>query len=403
VTRVAYVCADPGVPVFGHKGCSVHVQEMLRAFVRHGVEIDLFAMNCEGPRPDGLGPVHVHPIAAPPRGDPDVRERALVAANESVRDALEAAGPFDIVYERHALFAFAAMESARAAGIPGLLEVNAPLAEEQRRHRVLVHEELAESAATRAFAAARLLLPVSEELARWLRALGPLEDRLDVVPNGVDVARFAAAEPVHRDTEAFTVGFVGGLRPWHGLPDLAAIWARVRRERPQAQLVVVGDGPGRGDFERDLEVRGIRGSVSFAGAVRPADVPSWLATMDAVVAPYPARSGLEEPFYFSPLKIFEYMAAGRAIVASRIGQLAEVLAHGETGWLHAPGDIEGAAAGLITLADDAILRQRLGSAARVWVARHRSWDSIAAQVLARAASVSPSAGSGARVRRAGGR
>lgn len=397
MTRIAYVCADPGVPVLGSKGCSVHVQEMLRALSRRGVEIDLFAMHCEGARPEDLRRVRMHSIPVPRRGDPDVRERALVAANEAVRETLEAAGPFDVVYERHALFAFAAMEYARAAGIPGLLEVNAPLVEEQRRHRVLVHEELAESAATRAFEAASLLLPVSEELALWLRGRGLLEDRLEVVPNGVDVARFGAAEPVHRDPDAFTVGFLGGLRPWHGLPDLAAIWSRVRRELPQARLVVVGDGPGRGDFERDLEARGVRGSVSFTGAVLPAEVPSWLATTDAVVAPYPVRSNLEAPFYFSPLKIFEYMAAGRPIVASRIGQITQVLTHGETGWLHAPGDIEGAADGLITLAHDAILRGRLGFAAQVWVARHRSWDSIAARVLARAASLPRSAGTGSRV------
>ncbi len=401
MTRIAYVCADPGVPVHGHKGCSVHVQEMLRALSRSGVEIDLFAMHWQGTPPEDLRGVRIHPILASRRGDASMREQALVAANQAVRDALEAAGPFDLVYERHALFAFAAMEYASGAGIPGLLEVNAPLVEEQRRHRVLVHEELAESAVTRAFDAASLLLPVSEDLARWLRGRGRLEDRLEVVPNGVDVARFSAAQPVHRDSNAFTVGFLGGLRPWHGLPDLAAIWSRVRCELPQAELLVVGDGPGRGDFERDLEARRVRGSVTFTGAVLPADVPSWLAATDAVVAPYPVRSGLEEPFYFSPLKIFEYMAAGRAIVASRIGQIAQVLTHGETGWLHEPGDIAGAAHGLVTLADDAVLRRRLGTAAQVWVARHRSWDSIAARLLARAGSLARSGGTASRVQRAG--
>ncbi len=387
MTRVAYVCADPGVPVLGHKGCSIHVQEMLRALLRRGVEIDLFAMRCEGRLPEDLRRLRIHAIDAPGRGDPGERERALVAANEDVRDALRAAGPFDFVYERHALFAFAAMEFARESGIPGLLEVNAPLVEEQRRHRVLVHDAIAESAATRAFAAASALLPVSEALAEWLRRRASVEDRLEVVANGVDVARFAAARPVDRAGDAFTVGFVGGLRPWHGLADLAAIWARVRREAPDARLVVVGDGPGRGDLERDLAARGVRESVLFTGGVPPAAVPSWLAAMDVVVAPYPVTSGLDGPFYFSPLKLFEYMAAGRAIVASRVGQIAELLTHGETGWLHEPGDLEGAARGVLTLASDDALRQRLGSAGRRWVARHRSWDSIATAVLTRGAAL----------------
>ena len=387
MTRVAYVCGDPGVPVFGHKGCSVHVQEMLRALLRRGVDVDLFAMRCEGERPEALRAVRVHEIAVAGRAEPGERERALVAANDDVRNALEAAGPFDLVYERHALFAFAAMEYARESGIPGLLEVNAPLVEEQRRHRVLVHEDLAESAATRAFEAARVLLPVSEALARWLHERGSSEDRLEVVPNGVDVARFVAARPVERGAGGVTAGFVGGLRPWHGLADLAAIWARVRREARHAQLVVVGDGPGRGDLERDLAARGVRDSVRFTGGVPPSDVPAWLAMMDIAVAPYPVTTDLDGGFYFSPLKIFEYMAAGRAVVASRVGQIGQLLTHGETGWLHEPGDIEAAARGILTLASDRALRERLGNAGRRWVARHRSWDSIAATVLARAASV----------------
>jgi glycosyltransferase involved in cell wall biosynthesis len=387
VTRVAYVCADPGVPVLGCKGCSVHVQEMLRALLRRGVAIDLFAMRCEGSWPEDLRAVRVHALPAPARGDLDEREHALIAANQDLRAALIAAGPFDWVYERQALFADAAMDHARTFGIPGLLEINAPLVEEQRRHRGLRNEDLAESAATRAFASASWLLPVSEALAQWLRGRVPSGARIDVVPNGVDAARFAAARRIALEPETFTVGFVGGLRPWHGLSDLAAIFSRVRRDAPRARLVVVGDGPGRGDLERDLVARGARDSVLFTGAVAPALVPAWLAAMDVVVAPYPGTTGGDDRFYFSPLKIFEYLAAGRAIVASRVGQISQILSHGETGWLHAPGDIEDAARGILTLMRDEALRRKLGSAGQRWVARHRSWDSIAETLITRATSI----------------
>lgn len=386
--RAAYVCADPGVPVFGRKGCSVHVQEMLRALRRAGVDVELFAMRTGEPAPAELADLRLHVLPAPRNDSPGARELALVAANDALRAALAAHGPFDFVYERHALFANGAMAHAQDAGIPGLLEINAPLVEEQQRHRVLTHVQLAETARAEAFWAASTLLPVSEELAAWLRRHPSATTAIEVTPNGVDAARFAAARPA---TQRFTLGFVGGLRPWHGLADLAAIFAAVRAERAGAQLLVVGEGPGRAGLEADLAALGVLDGVTFSGAVAPDAVPGWLSAIDVALAPYPADAS----FYFSPLKLFEYMAAGRAIVASAIGQIASVVRHGETGWLHAPGDVAGAARAALALASDEALRAQLGAAAQRWVAAHRSWDAIAARVVALAAAGRPAGRSAA--------
>ncbi len=386
--RVANVCADPGVPVFGRKGCSVHVQEMLRALRRVGADLELFVLRTGEPPPADLADLRVHPLPAPRSDSPSARELALVAGNDLLRAALAARGPFDFVYERHALFATGAMAYAQGAGIPGMLEINAPLVEEQQRHRVLTHVQLAQASRAQAFEAATVLLPVSEELAAWLRQHAPTTSRIDVTPNSVDAARFAAARPA---AQRFTLGFVGGLRPWHGLADLAAIFASVRAERADAQLLIVGDGPGRAGLEADLAARGVLAGVTFAGAVAPDAVPAWLAAIDVALAPYPSDAS----FYFSPLKLFEYMAAGRAIVASAIGQIASVVRHAETGWLHAPGDIAAAARASLVLAHDAALRAHLGAAAQSWVATHRSWDAIAARVVALAAATRPASRSSA--------
>jgi len=386
--RGAYVCSDPGVPVFGRKGCSVHVQEMLRALRRAGADVELFAMRTGEPASSDLSDLRVHQLPAPRSDSPGARELALVAANDALRAALTARGRFDFVYERHALFATSAMAYARDAGIPGMLEINAPLVEEQQRHRVLTHVQLAEAARAEAFSAASALLPVSEELAAWLRRHPSATTAIEVTPNGVDSARFAAARPAAR---RFTLGFVGGLRPWHGLADLAAIFAAVRAERADAQLLVVGDGPGRAGLEADLAARGGLTGVTFAGAVAPDAVPAWLAAIDVALAPYPSDAS----FYFSPLKLFEYMAAGRAIVASAIGQIASVVRHAETGWLHAPGDVAGAARAALALTRDEALRAQLGAAAQSWVAAHRSWDAVATRVIALAVAGRPAGPSAA--------
>ncbi len=135
--RLAYVCSDPGVPVFGRKGCSIHVQEVLRALLGLGIEVVLFARRFDGEAPSGLEALSIYRLEPLPKQEDAKREQAALAANETLRAALEHAGPFELVYERYALWSFAAMDYARDAGIPGLLEVNAPLIEEQAQHRKL--------------------------------------------------------------------------------------------------------------------------------------------------------------------------------------------------------------------------------------------------------------------------
>jgi glycosyltransferase involved in cell wall biosynthesis len=377
--RVAYVCADRGVPVFGTKGCSVHVQEVVRALLRLGAEVHLFAARPGGPAPADLAGARLHPLPDPPKGDPAARERAALAANDDLRAALERAGRFDLVWERYALWSYAGMEYARDRGTPGVLEVNAPLVEEQAAHRTLVDRGGAEAVAARVFAAADVLAAVSAEVAEYLGRFPGVRGRVHVVPNGVDPARFPAGlRPSRRGPAgSFTVGFVGTLKPWHGLGTLAAALGLLLQRAPGSRLLVVGDGPAREGLEADLAGRGARAAAEFAGATAPADVPGLLASMDAGVAPY-AGAG----FYFSPLKVFEYMAAGLPVVASRVGQLARLIRDGENGLLVPPGDAAALADALARLHDDPGLRARLGRRARADVLLEHTWGATVRRVLA---------------------
>jgi len=301
--RVAYVCADVGVPVFGQKGCSVHVQEVVAALRRTGAAVDLFAARLDGAAPPPLRDVTVEPLPCPRQGDAAERERAALAANAALESALARRGPFDVVYERYSLWSFAGMEHARDAGAAGLLEVNAPLVEEQAAHRRLVDRELAERVAGRAFAAASALLAVSDSLARRLEHHPAALGRVHVVPNAVDPQRFPADLPPTRPAGegVLTVGFLGSLKPWHGLAALAEAFALLHERRPASRLLVVGDGPERAAFESALARRGVREAAELTGAVSPDAVPGLLASMDIAVAPYPPQPG----FYFSPLKVYE--------------------------------------------------------------------------------------------------
>lgn len=379
--RIAYICTDPGVPVFGRKGCSVHVQEIIRAWRNRGNRIELFAARIGGESPRDLLDLVVHELPCPTNDDPRERESSLLAANDAVGDAIAVAGRFDLVYERHALWNYAAMEHARGAGIPGILEVNAPLVEEQRKHRRLFAVGAAERAARRSFSAARVVTTVSAAVADYVRGECKLADHVHVIENGVDPGRFADSLTDDADLDRpFTIGFVGTMKAWHGLDALIDAFALLFSEIPEARLILVGEGPETPALQRQLANHGsaVYDAVRFVGAVDPADVPKWLRRMDVAVACPPQI----ERYYFSPLKVFEYMAAGLPVVASRVGQIPCIIEHDVHGLLCEPGNVSEILQSLRRIARNSELRRRLGAAGRQRVVERHTWRSVVDRIAA---------------------
>lgn len=375
--RIVHVCADPGIPVWGAKGASIHVQEMLRALTRRGARVTLLTSRAEGDRPADLAGVEV--VALPPatKGDPEIRARALLSANAEVTALLDRLQP-DLVYERHALYAHAAMEWAATNGQPSILEVNAPLLEEQAAHRHLALPEEAEASVRRAMRSASLVSAVSPPVVDHSLAIGAR--RAVCVPNGIDPARFPAPGP--RPDRPFTVGFLGSLKPWHGLPTLIDAFALLRAEHPTARLLIVGDGPERAATEARLRAADAHEAARFTGLLSAADVPGALSDMDVGTAPY----GASEAFYFSPLKIYEYMAAGLPVVASRTGHLAELVEDGRTGLIVPPDAPRALADALSELAAGGDAARAMGAAGRARVLADHTWAGVAERVLTLALS-----------------
>ena len=127
--------------------------------------------------------------------------------------------------------------------------------------------------------------------------------------------------------------------------------------------------------------RGVAGAVEHAGAVDRCDVPGLLASMDAAVAPYPPQ----RDFYFSPLKVYEYMVAGLPVVASRFAPLEDTIRNGVNGVLCPPGDATAFATALLDLADKPSLRVALGREARRTVLAQHTWSHVAERILGLAA------------------
>jgi glycosyltransferase involved in cell wall biosynthesis len=274
----------------------------------------------------------------------------------------------DFIYERYSLWGTAGQHLARNHSIPLVLEVNSPLAYEERKYRGgSVLRPLARWVERRTWRRADLLAAVSQALCNHFEEAGVKAGKVEVLPNAVDTQLFrpeANDDSLRSELKLdgrFVIGFVGSFKAWHGVGFLLEALRQLRGEDTSYHLLLVGDGPLRRALEQEAGRVGLEEAVTFVGTVPHEEVPRYLALMDLAVAPYPAL----EDFYFSPLKLFEYMAGSRAIVASRVGQVAEVIADGRTGLLYEPGNQEALIACIRRLRGDETLRKELGQNARM--------------------------------------
>lgn len=374
--NVLALCADPGIAYDGTKGASVHLRELWRALGAEGATVcGVVAVREEGlpcPPPG----VTLRPIA---RGRDDgtvIAERVFTAAL-AVVTAPGARRP-DFVLERLALDSAAGAALARRLGVPLVVEVNAPLDDEAARYRgatpgPATRERLHETLAT-----ADLVVCVSRPLVPWVVARGGSSRRTLVIPNGVRVDLFDGPRPEPPAGAPVRIGFVGSFKPWHGLDLVLDSWLDARARGGRTVLEFMGDGPVRGPLEARAALAGVGDDVRFHGARPHDEVAAFLRRIDIAVA---ASAPGEDP-YFSPLKVYEYAAAGCAIIAPAAGQTAERFLHGRDALLVPPADARALTDAIVLLANDRALRRRLGTAARVRARREFDWRHVARRLLA---------------------
>ena len=362
-----------------HDGQGVHLDALVAALRAAGHEV--LVVGPPGYAQAGLGG-ETPAIPRVPRPPPGAGG-ALAGLGYTVAGDLRlprAARAFrpDVIYERANLFYLAGALLARRLRLPLLLEVNAPLAEERAAFGRLRLRRLAGWSERFVWRRADRVLPVTEVLAGMVAATGVPRERIVVVPNGIDLDDFP--EPgAPTDRAPVVLGFVGFVRAWHGLAEVLRAMAADGDQ--QVALQVVGEGPALPALREMADTLGIGGRVAFLGLATREQVPRLIAGFDIALQPAAVA-------YASPLKIFEYMAAGRAIVAPDQPNIREVLEHGRTALLAPPGDVAALWAAVRRLAEDAALRRRLGAAARAEViARDLTWAGNARRVAGMAGAL----------------
>ncbi|HYY06564.1 MAG TPA: glycosyltransferase family 4 protein [Candidatus Limnocylindria bacterium] len=379
--RLLYVCFDRGVAIGGSKGAGVHAAELLRALEGEGhdtlVLARAVATNFEARVPPVVTGAQLKlPLLRPRAVRRDVSE--LLDRRHLRQMLCEAISEFspDAVYERHSLFHAETAAEAHRHGIPLVLEVNAPLAREQRNFRGLALPALAGRIERRAWASADLVVVPSRPLADLVRASGC--KRVLVVPNAVDPALFEVTRADWLRAELglearYVVCYAGSLKPWHDLETVVEAVSRLPAELAPSMLVV-GDGPERNRVVEQAESLGV--NLHLAGAVEHGEVGRYMRAADVCVAPLAADRSLH---YFSPLKALEYLAAGRPAVVAAAGDLADFAGAGAA-LSYPPRDAPELAKALARVATDAALRERLERSGRE-LARTRTWRAAARTIV----------------------
>lgn len=382
--RVVYLRATPG-PGTQAGGAASHIKGVVDALRSLGVELEIISNDAIA----GINANDEKFTVIPPETIGGTRalfdiHNNLVFTRAAV-PLIQQANP-DFIYQRYARFSWAGVAASVRTGRPLFLEYNGSEVWVGRHWDRVGNLPLLERYEALNLAAAARIFVVSEVERRNLEARGVAGAKIVLNPNAVDVESFqpgiggaALRRDLGIENTGLLAGFVGTFGPWHGVVQLAEVIKSLPEDLP-VRFLFVGSGSLHGEVERLLAAERARGKVMFTGAVAHERVPALLDACDILIAPHvPLADGSD--FFGSPTKIFEYMAMGKAIVASRLGQIGEVLADDETALLVQPGNTDELAGAIVQLVDSEGLRARLGANARDAAVREHTWTHNAQRVL----------------------
>ncbi len=362
-------------------GQAVHMEELIHAFEQLGHEVLVVGPKSFARASFGHDPTFINALKRSiPQFAYELLELGYNALAFARLNAAYSRFRPDFLYERHNLYTLAGAWLGRLRRLPRLLEINAPLADERAANDGLAFPALARRLEYWSWRNATFALPVTHVLARYLARAGVASEKTSVIANAINPEIFGAAPDPDAAKAALglkdklIVGFAGFVREWHGL-DAVIDWLN-EGAPPAAHLFVIGEGPALPGLKSQAERLGVSDRVTFAGLVDRSRIADHVMAFDIAMV-----SKCVE--YCSPLKLFEYMALGKAIIAPNQENIREILVDRKSTLLFDPSDRKSLFAALVALASSAELRQSLGDGARETIAtRQLRWTDNGDRIVA---------------------
>jgi glycosyltransferase involved in cell wall biosynthesis len=382
VVRIAYLRSTPSAGTQAG-GAATHINGFVRGATGLGAEVKVISND----RIAGLDETKLVLIDPEPVGTTraafDLRNNLIFSAG-ALREIERS--PVDLIYQRYGRFTWAGVEASLRTGLPLFLEYNGSEVWIGKHWDMSGMIPLLERFERLNLDAANRIFVVSDVERRNLLRAGIADEKIVVNPNGVDTEKFRpgiGGETVRKELgvaeDETLAGFVGTFGPWHGVLTLAEAVTLLPTDSG-VRFLLVGAGRFREEVGRIIRAAGKERQVIFTGHVEHERVPALLDACDILLSPHvPLEDGSE--FFGSPTKLFEYMAMGKGIVASRLGQIGEVLADEGTGLLTEPADAPQLAAAILRLTNSREMRERLGAAARHAAIAKHTWKHNAQRVL----------------------
>jgi len=312
---------------------------------------------------------------------------------QSILEQLQGEIP-GLIYQRYSLNNFTGVRLSQRYNCPFILEYNGSEMWINRNWgKVLNYETLSESIEILNLHSADLIVVVSQALQAQLIQQGISAQKILINPNGVDPNSYTPSidgsvirSQYQLKPEEVVIGFIGTFGKWHGAEVLADAFGQLLQDHPELRshlrLLLIGDGVTMAEVQHILKSHAVMDRCVLTGLVPQEAGPKYLAACDVLASPHvPNPDGT--PFFGSPTKLFEYMAMGKAIIASDLDQIGEVLEHDRTAWMVAPGQVEALRDGLLVLIQDPERRQRLGAAARKDVLAKHTWAEHTRRIMSK--------------------
>ena len=378
--KIGYLCSDVGIPVLGFMGCSVHVREMVNALAGLVSEISIFAPS------KGEGNEFPHKIVDSKRFKKKWmgRDLRLILSNMNLyrtcRKQFKVHRPH-FIYERYGLYGWAGVKLSKKFSIPLIVEINTLLTEEEKDR--LHFPGLARIFETTILKRAEAICCPSKIMRTLLAERGITKEKIIVTPNGINFEKFNSqmdGEQIRKQYglgKKVIIGFVGILKRLWGIYTILECAPQVFSKRNDLHFMVVGEGKEFQNVERLIKENGLTDRFTLTGGVSHSDIPKYIAAMHIGIAPYCYK----DPFHGSPMKIFEYMAMGKPVIASEQGQIKDIIKNGENGLLIEPDDSDGLAKAILELGRDKTKMSNMGMKARETVENY-TWEANARKVLA---------------------